>query len=473
MLRSDRGEGGGRCAAAGRTDVAGGADGGVPVPRESGRRTVNRRGLLRWAGTAAVAAPAAGLLAACGGSSSSASAARKVRLGYVTSRTGAFRSHSVVDSYVVQTMRTILADGVKVGNRTYPVEIFVRDSESDRHGAGIATTDLIFKDKVDIVLVGGTSDTAVPVADQCEINQVPCISTIAPWQAWWNGRGGNVDMPFRWTYHFFWGMEDLVATYVAMWSQLGITKVGLMYPDDDDGRAFANPDFGIPTIRNYNNLRLTSPMSAGYASGAPSFKTYIDEFEKNGVQAVVGVSRAADFATFRKETRTFGYSPNALTISKAIYFQEDVRGLGTGGDGLTTEVAWSPAHPFRSSLTNKTSLELANDFTSARGQGWTQILGFSYALFEIAVKALSNVDSLDNREAVATAIRDVDAQTIVGPVAFGAQPNVPKNVARIALVGGQWNQNQQANDFDLKIVNNTGNTKVPLDAELRKLPPPV
>ncbi|WP_041938860.1 MULTISPECIES: ABC transporter substrate-binding protein [Frankia] len=469
MLRSDRGMGGWRRSAAGNEkDVAGGVGGGVPAAVGTGRPAVDRRSLLRWAGTAAVAAPAAGLLAACGGSSSS-DGPRKVRLGYVTSRTGTLSSYSVVDSYVVQTMRSLLADGVKVGGRSYPVEIFVRDAESDRHRAGIAATDLIFKDKVDIVLVGGTSDTAIPVADQCEINQVPCISTSAPWQSWWNGRGGNVDMPFHWTYHFYWGMEDVVATYVAMWRQLGITKVGLMYPADDDGQAFANPDFGIPTIRNFD-FQLTSPATSGYQVGAPSFDSYLSAFKAAGVQAVVGIAQAADFATFRRQTRTADFTPKALTVSKALNFQEDVRALGSNGDGLTTEVAWSPAHPYRSSLNNKTSQDLASDFASARGRGWTQSLGFSYALFEVAVKALGGAASLD-REAIAAAVKEVDAQTIVGPVAFGSQSNVPKNVARTALVGGQWDQVD--NDFALKVVNNSGNSKVGVDTQLRPLPPPV
>ncbi len=469
MLRSDRGVGGWwRAAAGNEKDVAGGTDDGVPAAVGTGRPAVDRRSLLRWAGTAAVAAPAAGLLAACGGSSSS-DGPRKVRLGYVTSRTGTLSAYSVVDSYVVQTMQTLLADGVKVGGRTYPVEIVVRDSESDRHRAGIAATDLIFKDKVDIVLVGGTSDTAIPVADQCEINQVPCISTNAPWQSWWNGRGGNVDMPFNWTYHFFWGMEDVVATYAAMWRQLGITKVGLMYPADDDGAAFANPDFGIPTIRNYD-FQLTSPANSGYQPGAESFESYLTAFKSAGVQAVVGIPQAADLATFRRKTRSMDFTPKALTMSKALDFQEDVLALGSTGDGLTTEVAWSPSHPYRSSLTNKSSLDLANDFDRARGRGWTQTLGYSYALFEVAVKALGGAASLE-REAIAAAIKEVDAQTIVGPVAFGSQPNVPKNVARTTLVGGQWDQID--NRFALKVVNNSGNSKVAVDTPLRELPPPV
>ncbi|SNQ47949.1 ABC-type branched-chain amino acid transport system, periplasmic component [Frankia canadensis] len=467
MFRSG-GMGGWRSPAAGDDKGASGGVGGHPpaVHRSAlDRAPLDRRSLLRWAGTAAVAAPAAGVLAACGGGSSSGGQ-RKIRIGYVLPRTGALGSYSIIDSYVVASMRRILADGVKVGGRTYPVEIFVRDSASDRHGAGIAATDLIFKDKVDIVLAGGTSDTAIPVADQCEINQVPCISTIAPWQSWWYGRGGNVDMPFHWTYHFYWGVDDVVATYVAMWRQLGVTKVGLVYPEDDDGRAFASQDFGIPTISRFN-FQVTSPGQAGFQPGTDAFRDYVEQFKQAGVQSVVGVAQAADLATFQRQVRAGNFTPKALTMSKALDFQEDVRALGSNGDALTTDVGWSPSHPFRSSLTNRTSRDLANDFATTRGRGWSPTLGFVYALFEVAVKALGGAASLD-REAIVAAIREVDAQTIVGPVAFGSQPNVPKNVARVGVVGGQWDKSDT--DFVLKIVNDSGNPRVPMDSQLRALP---
>ncbi|CAO5231541.1 Amino acid/amide ABC transporter substrate-binding protein, HAAT family [Frankia sp. AgKG'84/4] len=469
MFRSYRAGGWQSAAAGDNNDAAGGVGGRAPAAGGTGPGSVNRRHLLRWAGGAAVAAPAAGLLAACGGGSSSSDGPRTVRIGYVVPRTGKLGLYSIVESYVIQTMRTLFADGIKVAGRTYPVEIILRDSQSDRQRAGVAAADLVFKDKVDLVLVGGTSDTAIPVSDQCEINQVPCISTLAPWQSWWTGRGGNVDMPFHWTYHFSWGMEDIVNDAVSMWKQLGITKVGLVYSDDDDGRAFASRDFGIPTISNYG-FQVVSPGNGGFEAGATSFDDYVSAFRSQEVGAVIGVAQAADFATLQRAIRQVStFRPKALTMSKALDHQTDLRTLGSNGDGLTTEIGWSPSHPYRSSLSGKSSKDLADAFAKDRGRAWTTGLGFSHALFEVAAKALSGAASLQ-KEDIASAIRAVDAQTIVGPVAFGSQQNVPKNVARIPVVGGQWVQVE--NDFALKIVDNSGNTKVPLGGQLRELPSP-
>lgn len=44
------------------------------------------------------------------------------------------------------------------------------------------TAELILKDRVHLVVAGNTPETTVPVADQCELNGIPCITDDTPWQ---------------------------------------------------------------------------------------------------------------------------------------------------------------------------------------------------------------------------------------------------------------------------------------------------
>ena len=88
-----------------------------------------------------------------------------------------------------------------VGGQSYTVEILRKDSESDPDTAAAVALELINEDQIDLMLVGNTPETTNPVADQCEANGVPCISSVAPWQPWFFGRGGDpgravrVDLP--------------------------------------------------------------------------------------------------------------------------------------------------------------------------------------------------------------------------------------------------------------------------------------
>ena len=145
----------------------------------------------------------------------------------------------------------------------------------------------------------------------------------------------------------------------------------------------------------------------------------------------------ADFATFWKQAAELGYRPKIASVGKALQFPAFFEAMGTAA-GVSTEVAWSPRHPFTSSLTGASAAQLASDYQAATGRQWIQPLGFVHALFEVAASVVKRVGDLGDRQAMADAIKATRMGTIVGPVDWtGAQAEVP-NVSRTPLVGGQW-----------------------------------
>ncbi|CUU54363.1 branched-chain amino acid transport system substrate-binding protein [Parafrankia irregularis] len=423
--------------------------------RPEGWRLVDRRGILKAAGMAAAAAPAAALLAACGGGSGGGEA-RKVRIGMVSPRTGALRSYADVDSHVVESMNTIFADGTRVGRNTLPVEIFVRDGQSDRNRAAAAAADLIFVDNVDIVLVGGGADNVNPVSDVCEAQGVPCLSTSVPWEAWFYSRGGKAETPFSWTYHVYWGMAELRGAYRAMWRALDVPhSVALLLPNNQEGEAFNNAAYGLSKLTD-DGFQIAGTHR--YNVGDQSFGTFVDGIVSNKVSIIAGNPSITDFSAFWKLLNEKDYKPHIVTLSSTLLFPTDVEALGLAADGFTTEVGWSPKFQYRSYLTKRTAEELANEFDMGT---WSQPLGFIHALFEIVAQALESVDSIDDRSAVAAAIAGVQASTIVGNVSFNNAPNtgIPKNVATVPLAGGKWTKQQSSSvPYALHVVEANGLT---------------
>jgi branched-chain amino acid transport system substrate-binding protein len=143
-------------------------------------------------------------------------AAGPVKIGYVSPQTGALAPFAAADRFVIAGVRDLL----KKQNRA--IEIIVKDSQSSSARASDVAADLILRDKVSLVLVGAAPETDNPVSDQCELNEVPCAS---PWQPWFFVRGGKPDKPFKWTYHFFWGLEDAIAAFIGMWRQLETNRI--------------------------------------------------------------------------------------------------------------------------------------------------------------------------------------------------------------------------------------------------------
>ena len=139
-----------------------------------------------------------------------ADAANTIRVGFMSPRTGRLASFGEADGYVLELARNALKEGLTAGGKKYAVEILDRDTQSDPSRASQLAKTLINVDKVDLMLVTSAPETVNPVADACEGLGVPCLSTIAPWEAWYFGRGAKPGepSPFKWTFHFSFGVGD-------------------------------------------------------------------------------------------------------------------------------------------------------------------------------------------------------------------------------------------------------------------------
>ena len=131
----------------------------------------------------------------------------------------------------------------------HPIEFIVKDSQSELDRAATVAGELITNDGVDVMMVASTPDTVAPWPPG-RGSRMPCVSNDCPWQPYFFGRGGPHDpVPFTWTYHFFWGLEDVTANFMAMWDGLKTNKlVGEMWGNDADGIAWSDPKTGQPPM---------------------------------------------------------------------------------------------------------------------------------------------------------------------------------------------------------------------------------
>lgn len=436
---------------------------------------VGRRRFLALTGGGVAAA----IIASCGNSDDGAASdttaaaeeaapalAGTVKIGYVTPSTGALAPFASADEFILQGIRDYAANGIDIGGQKWGVEIIVEDSESDPNKAAEKAGKLINEDGIDLMLVASTPETTNPVSDQCEANGVPCISSVAPWQPWFIGRGGKPgETTFEWTYHFFWGLEDLIPQFIAMWNALDTNKaVGGLFPNDGDGNAWGDTTVGFPPALSGAGYTLTDP--GRYENLNQDFTAQISAFKKAGAEIVTGVPIPPDFPTFWKQAKQQGFVPKAATIGKALLFPESIQALGADGVNLSSEVWWSPNHPFTSSLVGLGAKDVCDAYTAATGKQWTQPLGFVHALFEVAFAALAAAGSTD-KAAVRDAVKGLNVTTIVGTVDWTSGP-VP-NVAKTKLTGGQWREADTPTGFDLVIVDNSLNPDVPTGGKMEAI----
>ncbi len=128
-----------------------------------------------------------------------------------------------------------------------------------------------------------------------------------------------------------------------------------------------------------------------------------------------------DFTTFWNQASQQGFRPKIASVGKALLFPVALEALGRNGNNLSTEVWWSPSHPFKSSLTGQSAREIATAYEQATRKQWTQPIGFVHALFEVAVDVLKRSADKNDAKAVIAAIAATKLDTIVGHVEWNGQ----------------------------------------------------
>ncbi|WP_298493165.1 ABC transporter substrate-binding protein [uncultured Maritimibacter sp.] len=404
---------------------------------------LDRRTLLKGLGAVTAATIALPHYARAQGS-------KTIKIGVISPMTGPLSLFGDTDAYTVDKIMALVKDGIEVGGETYNIEILLRDAQSNPNKAAELAGDLILNDEVALMLPASTTDINNPTADQCELYGVPCISSNSPWQAFVMPRGG-AENPFQWTYHFFWGLEDVLGTFTGMWKSIETNgKVGMLFPRNADGETWGNDDYGLPP----------AVRDAGFEAIAPSmfeprtndFSAQISEFKANDCEIVGGITYVADLKTFITQCNQQNYKPKVVTVAAALLFPSGIEAMGELGEGMSSEVWWTPAFPYTSSLTGQTSRELADVWEEETGKQWTQPLGYAHALWEVILDTLKRSSDPLDREANREALAATNLDTLVGKISFGDGPH--PNVCKTPIFGGQWVKGEDW-PFDLKIVDNS------------------
>lgn len=386
-----------------------------------------------------------------------------IKIGYISPKTGPFAPFAEADDFILEQVRKSVAAGLAIGGKTYKVEILSRDDQSSPDRQANLATELINKENIDLML----AQVAIGpnVSQQCELNGVPCISTVGPWQAWMFPLKGDPGKGFKSIFHFFWGLEDIADVYLDIWRDAPTNKViGAMFTNDVPGNAMGDAKLGMPAAFSKAGYKV---LDIGrFPVGADDFSSYIQTFKKENVEIVTGLFNPPEWASFVKQSAQMGFKPKVATIAKALLFPGAVAALGSRAEGMSTEVWWTPAYPFKSSLTGQTARQLADSYQAATKKEWTQPIGVVHALFEAGVAALKASGDPKSPAKVADAVRVMKLDTVIGRLDFTSSGI--KNVSKMRVVGGQWHLTA-AGKPELFITNNRTAPEIPVQRKFELL----
>jgi len=414
-----------------------------------------------------IAASAAGGAAfALGGRKVFAQSGDSLKIGFISPRTGPLAGFGQTDGYVLDVARKALADGIELAGKKYSVEILDQDTQSDPSRAGQLAKDLINNQSVDLMLAVSTPETINPVADACEAAGVPCLSTVMPWEAWYFGRGAkpNEPSPFKWTYHFGFGVHEFFSAYISQWKLIETNKkVGVMYPNDADGNAIrAN----LAPLLAKEGYTIVDP--GAYETGTADYSSQIAMFKQEGVEIFNSFPIPPDFAAFWRQAAQQGLTRQIkiAQIAKTGLFPSDIEALGDLGKNIASAAYWHKAFPYKSPLTGVSGAELADGYEAESGKQWTQQLGATMSLLDAGFEALKASSDAKSKEAVAKAISTLKTDTMAGKVDFTSGPVA--NVSPGPIIGTQWVPAKEGSKFkfDYVVTENATDPNVPVEAKL-------
>ncbi len=419
---------------------------------------ITRREMLKGTGLVLGGLAMPGVLEACLTSTTSTPSG-SIKIGFVSPITGATSGFGEPDPYVIDLARKAFKSGLSIGGMNYSVEIVTRDSQSSPATSAQVANDLISGQKVDLMLATSTPETVNPVSDAAEAAGVPCISTVVPWEAWYLGRGAKPGQPspFKYTFHYCFGVEQFFLAYTHLWPQVPTNKkVGVMYPNDADGNAIRAV---LAPLLKGAGYTIVDP--GPYEDGTNDYSAQIQR------TAIPRSRKAVTVATSE------GYTSHVKIgqIAKTGLFPSQVSSLGAIGNGLASGVYWAPTWPYKSALTGVTCKQLGDGYETSSGKQWNQQLGATLSLFDVAAAVLKASGDPKNKTKVAETMKTLAVDTIVGHLDWSKPPTLAGvqigNVQTTPIIGGQWKSGVSKWPIDFVICENSADPNVPVAGTLQ------
>jgi branched-chain amino acid transport system substrate-binding protein len=377
-----------------------------------------------------------------------------IKIGLVAPQTGPLALFNEEMAYALDHARKALNNSIKINGTVHPLEFVVKDSQSNPNRAAEVTQDLILKDKVHLVTAFATPETVNPVADQCELNGMPCVTNDDPLESYFFGRHGDPKKGFDWTFNFFFSGGGALGAIMAAWSRVPSNKIlGVLWANDDDGRVFAKV---MPPDLVKNGFKVVDP--GRFDLPANNFSPEIAAFKAGNAEIVFAVIPGPDFTVFLNQAAQQGLKPKIITGGKVGEFPQGVYPYGDRAINMVTEVWWSKYHPYASGLTGQSSMEYATEYETNANKQSSMGLGFRHSLIEAAVDTLKRSEKLDDPASIRDALHTMDYKSIVGQINFRTGPF--PNTSETKCVAGQWRQGKRW-PLELLIVDNSLAPNIP------------
>ena len=352
---------------------------------------------------------------------------------------------------------------------TVPVELIIKDNQSDFAQVGPLSTDLVVSEGVCALLSpDAPTDLHDPTSVVANANGVPQIICGGPFEPWYHGAHEGESWPYTWFAGFAIGEPQPAPRNVPGYT---LVDTWFMYLDDVDAAANTNMVAGVfassdadgigwyasfpPLMEDYGMTVVGVDEELGLFPDDPTqdFTTIIQAWMDAGVEILWGNCPGAHFGALWSQCYEAGFRPKIAMVGRAPLFPVDVISWGTTpplGWGVGVEVWWSPTYEVADGFVGigeRTSASLAADWAAETGDPLNRAIGSGYAGAQVMLNAILEAGDVDG-DAINAAMAETDLDTVKGWVNFDSDTHF----SGCPLSFGQWFYDEGDEEFTLHIV---------------------
>ena len=299
------------------------------------------------------------------------------------------------------------AGGIKVGGKTYQVELVTYDYQSDGKRAGELAEKLINDDKVNFMTApygSGHTKVTAAVAERYGIPIIACASSEAVHDQGFKNLFGTL-APSS-------GLTDAMLTKFKA-TKPDVASIAILGREDVFPKLMADL---MKAAAEKSGLKVV--YSGYYPIGTVDHSAALTAMRQVKPDWVFVTGYSQDLILARKQMADLGLKAPIVTMITGPVYKEFIDALGPLAENVTSSTWWHWATPFKSDDVFGSTKEFYDAVVKATGGTEPDYVhASSAAALVVLQKAIEKAGSLD-RAAVRKALTELDTMTFFGPVKF-------------------------------------------------------
>lgn len=298
-----------------------------------------------------------------------------------------------------------------------PVELVVYDDASDPTTAVRAFERLINEDEVDLTFGPYGSTSTFAVSQVTEPAGIPLLATAA-------GAGNIWEQGYEYVFQGEPGETFLADPPLRLASELGLSDVAVLYPDNDWGSGFfeasqdAAPEIGVEIV-----------ASEAYPREATDLSSAVLTAQRAEAEVITSAAYLADSELITRGLKAADWTPELVYLGTARQ-AEFAQDLGADAEGITSYAFWHP------DLETPQNQEFQDLFEELKGREPSDHAALGFAAGQIYQAAVESVGEIDP-EAIRDFLADEQVPTILAGV-YGVDDTGLQQDMEVLVV--QWQE---------------------------------